>query len=72
MTGLSQQHITQSLAMEQQSWTQQFQRSLQGVSKSARAKQDGEAADSEEGWQLIERALLLGAEALKSMPSVAR
>ncbi len=72
MTGLSQQDSTKSLAMEQQSWTAQIQLSLQGVAERARTQPDDEPADSEEGWQLIERALLLGAEVLKTMPHVTR
>jgi hypothetical protein len=72
MTELLQQHSTTSLVMEQQSWSLQIERSLQSVSKTARAQQDGEPTECEEGWQLIERALLMGAEVLKTMPTIAR
>jgi hypothetical protein len=61
-------HTTTSLAMEQQSWMRQIEHSLQGVADSARDATDAEPSDTQEARQLIERALLMGAQALQSMP----
>jgi hypothetical protein len=72
MNRLTQGQADASLAMERQSWAHRIDTSLQGASEDARAASGAssgtEKSDSEEGWRLIERALLMGAEVLKSLP----
>jgi hypothetical protein len=68
MNRYSESHTASSLAMEQQSWARQIDDSLQRVTEGARAAGGADAHESLEGWQLIERALRMGADVLKSLP----
>jgi hypothetical protein len=71
MNGFSQGNAASSLAIEQQSWARQIDQCLQSVAQSAHAADDSERPGTQEGWQLIERALRMGADVLKSMPQLA-
>jgi hypothetical protein len=71
MNGSLPHQTTTSLAMEQQSWMTQIDRCLQRLADSAGAENGPDRVDTQEGWQLIERSLRLGAEVLKSMPRLA-
>jgi hypothetical protein len=59
---------TASLAFEQACWAKQIDLCLQGVAQGANVASDRDGDDSAEGWQLIERALRVGAEVLRALP----
>jgi hypothetical protein len=59
--------VDSGLAVEQQSWAMQIERSLQGVTQNLMQADAGERPDHREGWLLIERSLRMGAESLQAM-----
>jgi hypothetical protein len=71
MHNFSQQAVNSGLAMEQQSWAVQIERSLQGVTQNLNQPDTGGNAEQREGWLLIERSLRLGADALQALPTLA-
>jgi hypothetical protein len=68
MNRFSSGEMTASLATEQASWARQIDLCLQGVAESAHAANGQDGGESAEGWQLIERALRMGADVLRALP----
>jgi hypothetical protein len=59
---------TAGLAFEQASWAKQIDLCLQGVAQRPSSANGLDSDESAEGWQLIERALRMGADVLRALP----